>query len=81
VSWERAWVALTCYALCALALLLFAIVRDRGVRNYNELCNLIGLVALWPITVALELALTVASRRERRRRMREIQDRVNAEDR
>lgn len=62
---ERACVAATCYALAALALFLFALIRERGARNYLEFCQLVGLVALWPITITLEATLAWHNRKAR----------------
>jgi hypothetical protein len=61
-----AWVALVYVATVAFWQLV-AVVRERP-GNYHAFCELLGLCALWPITLALEVALRLIARRERRRR-------------
>jgi len=59
------WPAKLYYGI-ALVLMLVALIRERGARNYLEFCQLLGMCALWPITITLEIALSVANRRSAR---------------
>ncbi len=36
--------------------------------SYHEFCEILGLCVFWPLTLTLEILLTLAARRERRRR-------------
>lgn len=39
-------------------------------ENYHQFCEVLGLCVLWPLTLALEILLTLAARAEKRRRVK-----------
>ncbi len=63
-----AWCSLAwCASVAFWVIVAFA--RERRLpASYHGFCEMVGLCAFWPLTVTLEIVLTLAARAERRRR-------------
>jgi len=71
-------VYLQAYGALGLLLLLFACVRRDGLSSYSVFCNTLGLCALWPLTITLELIMGLSEWRWRRERARAADERRKA---
>lgn len=58
-----AWCSLAWVASVAFWVIVVFARERRLPRDYHQLCETLGLCALWPVTVALEFALERQSRR------------------
>lgn len=67
LTWALVGKALTAWLLSALAWFVVSLVR-RLPENYHDCCALWGLCFWWPLTVPLEILLTVSGWRARRAR-------------
>lgn len=63
-----AWVSLAWAASVAFWVIVSFMRERHWPSNYHELCEIVGLCVFWPLTLALEIVLTLAARSERRRR-------------
>lgn len=60
----------------AVAALLFLIVLIRGeIKNYLQFCQVLGIVALWPLSLVIEFTSAWLQRRWERQRARAQHDR------